>query len=230
MKVVDQPAYCLHRRLYSESSLILECLTRDFGRISVLAKGAKKRKNQSVFLPFQALQINFSGKSDLKTLTSIECESFTLQPKSNLAALYANELILKLIPKGEGAEDIFNIYQQLLHRLSDDNLEQPLRVFEMELLSLMGLLPDFYSDCETDEAIHSEQFYDYYPQRGFIRRNDSNGLAGDAIQQIQSRTFESSLALSAAKKIMRQTIQCQLNGQELKTRKLFHQLFMTHSS
>ena len=37
-----EPAYVLHRYDWSESSLILETLTRHHGRVALVAKGAKK--------------------------------------------------------------------------------------------------------------------------------------------------------------------------------------------
>ena len=36
-RVADEPAFVLHRYDWSESSLILELLTRHFGRIAVVA-------------------------------------------------------------------------------------------------------------------------------------------------------------------------------------------------
>ena len=44
MRVEDQPALVLHSRPYSDSSLIVDVLSADFGRISVLAKGVRKAK------------------------------------------------------------------------------------------------------------------------------------------------------------------------------------------
>ena len=36
-----QPAYVLHHRPYRDTSLILELFTRDHGRVSVFARGAR---------------------------------------------------------------------------------------------------------------------------------------------------------------------------------------------
>jgi DNA repair protein RecO (recombination protein O) len=40
--IADEPAYVLHRYDWSESSLILELFTRHYGRVALVAKGAKR--------------------------------------------------------------------------------------------------------------------------------------------------------------------------------------------
>ena len=167
-KVNDQPAYCLHRINYGESSYILDCLTRDFGRVSIMVKGGKKRKNKADFQLFQLLSINFTGKSDLKTLTGLECRPYTLTAKANLVGMYANELMLKLLAKHINCEDIFFAYQQLLLKVCDDDMEEPLRVFEWQLLTFLGVLADFTTDCRSYEPIKNESYYQYHPEQGFF--------------------------------------------------------------
>ena len=75
-----QPAYILHQQNYRESSLLLEVLTRDFGRISLIAKGVRKAKSKSAALlrPFQLLSLSYSGRSELKTMTGVEAASRAL--------------------------------------------------------------------------------------------------------------------------------------------------------
>jgi len=42
-KVQLQPAYVLHHRPYRDTSRILELFTRDYGRVSVFARGAREK-------------------------------------------------------------------------------------------------------------------------------------------------------------------------------------------
>ncbi len=224
-KVNDQPAYCLHRINYGESSYILDCLTRDFGRLSIMVKGGKKRKNQADFQLFQLLSINFTGKSDLKTLTGIECRPYTLSPKANLAGMYANELLLKLLSKHEVCEELFFSYQKLLLKLCDEDLEEPLRIFEIQLLTHLGILADFTIDCRSFEPIQNELNYQYHPEQGFYLVQGKTGYLGKQLLAIEQNNYDK-LTLKAAKQIMRQAIEWQLNGKELKTRALFKQLFL----
>ena len=50
----DEPAYVLHRYDWSESSLILDVFTRRYGRVALVAKGAKRPSSnfRPVLLPF----------------------------------------------------------------------------------------------------------------------------------------------------------------------------------
>ena len=56
-RISHEPAYVLHRYDWSESSLILEVFTRHYGRIALVAKGAKKPSSnfRPVLLPLQPL-------------------------------------------------------------------------------------------------------------------------------------------------------------------------------
>ncbi len=69
-----QPAFILQHRKYRETSLIIDALTRDFGRISLLAKGVRKTKSKTAGMlqPFIPLLISYFGKAELKTLTDVE--------------------------------------------------------------------------------------------------------------------------------------------------------------
>ena len=49
MRVDYTPCYILHSRNYSESSLILEIFSRNYGRVNLIAKGAKKNKKYTRF-------------------------------------------------------------------------------------------------------------------------------------------------------------------------------------
>ena len=42
MRVFNEPAFVLHSIPYKETSLILDVFTRQFGRVALIAKGAKR--------------------------------------------------------------------------------------------------------------------------------------------------------------------------------------------
>ncbi|MGA0941111.1 MAG: DNA repair protein RecO, partial [Burkholderiaceae bacterium] len=66
-RVQDQAAYVLHRYDWSESSLILDIWSRDFGRLAVVAKGAKKPASQfrPILLPLQPLWLSWRGDAEV---------------------------------------------------------------------------------------------------------------------------------------------------------------------
>jgi len=69
-----QPGFVLHSYPYKETSLIVEVFARDYGRVPVVAKGAKRphSKLRGVLQTFQPLQLSWSGKSEVRTLISAE--------------------------------------------------------------------------------------------------------------------------------------------------------------
>ena len=63
-KVGGQPAFVLHSYAWRETSLIVEVLSRDFGRMALVARGAKRPTSQfrGILLPFSPLALSWSGR------------------------------------------------------------------------------------------------------------------------------------------------------------------------
>lgn len=235
-------AYILNRRVYKESSLIVDVFTPEFGRLSLIANSAlKNKKGWSAMLQvFQPLLIGWTGRSSLKTLVSVEAPSASIPLKGHklFSAYYLNELILKLIPQEDAHyqstnnESLFIAYSHALNELvSSNNLELPLRLLEYTLLNELGVFPDLENDAEGRE-IYPEDHYYYIPQVGFHRISDAPKsqptaqvqLAGEDISKI-ARLQESDLTdavfLRQTKRFMRLLIHELLGGKELKSRALF---------
>ena len=68
-----QRGFVLHRRPYSETSLLVDLFTEETGRLTVIAKGARAKRSawKSVLQPFTPLLLRWSGKGALKTLTKL---------------------------------------------------------------------------------------------------------------------------------------------------------------
>ena len=96
VRVKGQPGFVLHRRPYSETSLLVDLFSREHGRLTVIAKGARQRKSQvrGVLRPFGLITLGWSGKGEVKTLT--QCESpapaFNLRKRRLFCGYYLNEL------------------------------------------------------------------------------------------------------------------------------------------
>ena len=110
--------FLLHQRPYSETSIIVDVFTRNNGKISLIAKGAKKPKSKffGYLVPFHKLSITYSGRSELKTLTSIDRDlssQTNTMTKTSYTLLYINELLIKLLPKDAIQVDLFLLYEKL---------------------------------------------------------------------------------------------------------------------
>jgi len=102
-RVTHEPAYLLKTFPYRETSLVAEFLTLNYGRITAVAKGAKRPMSQfkSILYPFQGLQISFSGSNAMKTLTKAEWgqEVIFLQGKAIFAGFISMSFVCFFYPK-----------------------------------------------------------------------------------------------------------------------------------
>ena len=114
--------FILHQRSHGETSLIAEIFSKKNGKMSVIAKGAKKPKSKffGYLALFTKLKVTYSGRSELKTLTNVDRDfsktsnSFS---KTSYSLLYINELLIRLLPKDAQQEDLFMLYENFLMKI-----------------------------------------------------------------------------------------------------------------
>ncbi len=228
-RVNNQPAFILHHRSYRDSSLILEVLTRDNGRIALVAKGVRTQKSRlkGILQVFQPLVISWSRKTELGTLASAEtlCPPFVLSNDALYAGLYLNEILLKLTSKDDAYPDIFSNYEIALSQLPNNNIEEILRIFEKGLLQSLGYEIDYFNDAETQTSIVNDKYYEFIPDYGFkvVSENASNvfSFLGEDVIAIGHNNFSNEKILKSAGRIMQFSIKRLLGGAELKTRDLY---------
>ena len=230
-KVDQQAGFILHRRPYSESSLLVEAFTREFGRLTLIAKGCRRKKTQpqGLFLPFKPLLISWTGKGEMPILTGIEQLGFT-PPLSGTrigCGYYINELILKLLHRHDAHEALFEKYQEQMLALSDQ--QDPfviLRIFEKYLLREIGFGLILDHDVETGEAIRHDMNYRYSPEKGpaLAARHESDVISGTTLIALDKEQFLTREDQRQANRLTRYLIDLQLNGKSLRTRRVIHEI------
>ena len=217
--------FLLHQRSYGETSIIADVFTQKSGKISFIAKGAKKPKSKffGYLVPFQKLKITFSGRSELKTLTSIDrdlASNSNTFSKVSYSLLYINELLMKLLPKDAKHEELFLLYDEFLKKINkNNNLEISLRHFELDLLDMLGYGFDYDSEIDSNEPIEAELSYVFVSERGF-RKSNSSSFKGKDILSIKKRKLED-VPLKYLKEITTKAIGICLEGKDLASRKIF---------
>lgn len=239
LKVHQQKGYILHCTAYSESSLLVNAFTREFGRLSLIAKGAKRKKSTSkgLLLPFKPVYLSWSGKGQLPTLTGIEQSIYLpeLGGASLYCGYYINELILKLLHRHDPHESLFDHYDQANRSLINcDSPNQVLRAFEKILLKETGFGLVLDHDADTGEMIDINKVYRYFPEVGPIAIKPVNGhetdhkygliVHGNTLLSIDRGEFSSAQVQSESQKLFRALINIQLNGKELRTRRVMREL------
>lgn len=231
VRVNQQRGFILHRRPYSESSLIVDVFTHDHGRLALIAKGCRKKKTQAqgLFLPFKPLLVSWTGKGELPILTAIE--SLQHYPSLDSTGLncgyYINELILKLLHRHDSHERLFEKYDELIcSLLGGEDPYTVLRVFEKHLLSETGFGLVLDHDAETGEAIIENASYNYIPEKGPVRtsRAGTNTITGETLIAFRKESFTSRRQHLQARRLTRVLLDKQLNGKSLRSRRVIHEM------
>ncbi|WP_443083658.1 DNA repair protein RecO [Vibrio sp. HA2012] len=223
-----QRCFVLHRRPYSESSLILDVFSEEYGRLTLMSKGARSKRSalKGALQPFTPLLIKWSGKGSMKTLRQAEPISLGL-PLSGItlySAMYVNELLARVLEAETPYPALFHDYLLVLAELAQaENPEPALRRFELALLSAMGYGVDFLHCAGTGEPVAPEMTYRYREQKGFIAsvRRDNLTFLGNELIAIAERRFLTKEQLKAAKRFTRIALKPYLGGKPLKSRELF---------
>ena len=228
-----EPAYVIHSRAYGDTSLIVDLITPAHGRLSVLARGAKRGRAQKSLLlqPFRSLHVSWTGRGELPVLTAAEEAGNVLRLKGEalVCGYYINELMYLLLPKYESAPEIFAHYWPTLLACDDDARRAAcLRQFEITLLEQLGLAPTLTGDIVTGQSIQSQQIYRYRVPEGPVAQElaNSNGveISGASLLGIAAMDFSLPQTQKEARNLTRALIHYHLDGRELKSRTLFKEL------
>lgn len=227
-----QPAYVIHTRSYRETSGLIDIITRDMGRISLIARGYKtSRKGMLASLqPFRKLEVCWSGKGDLKSLVSAEEASrpVFLQGAALMGGLYINELLMRLLHPYDPSPGLFDSYEETLGNLAAGGSEEAsLRMYEKNLLEELGYGLELGVTIDGN-TIENDQMYFYRPHEGLVPATQSldNGLmiSGRSLLCFQHGQLEDMQVLKETKRLMRMLIEQHLDGRPLRTRELYRYL------
>ena len=183
--------YVLHSKPFKDTSAIVELLSQEHGRVSVIFKGVRSTKNTAksrVLQPFQPLLASWYGKRELKSGKSVEQGGMPhmLSGKKLYSGIYLNEILLRMLHRDAPAEGIYEHYQQCLSELqgkgesknvtstmgrvvaSPKNIEVHLRQFEWRLLDAIGYQLPCECDAQSGAPIVADAYYRYEINHGFI--------------------------------------------------------------
>lgn len=224
----------LHRRAYSETSLLVDLFTEQTGRLAVLAKGARTKRStwKGVLQPFTPLLLRWTGRGELKTLTKAEAISMALPFEANAlySGFYVNELLIRVLSGETAYPQLFQDYLHCLIGLARQpkHIEPTLRKFEFQLLQALGYGVDFCHCAGSGEWVDETMTYQYREERGFIASLLKNNLTfyGRELLAFHRQEFLDNAVLLAAKRFTRIALKPYLGGQPLKSRELFAQYLL----
>ena len=231
MRVSLQPAYVLHARPWRETSFIVELLTRDHGRVGVVARGLtapKRHPLRAALQPLQMVRIDYVARGELARL--VQAEALDAAPALTgdrlMAAFYVHELLLKLTPRNDSAQTLFERYGELRQELAGNaSLSWILRRFERDLLDALGVgLP---WDCTADgEPVQAGLRYRLDPEIGPVIQSPRlvGSVSGEALLALAADTLPDALPLQELRPALRRVLEAHLGGSGLRSWGLLDEL------
>ncbi len=236
MRCENQQGFLLHSRPYSDTSLLVDLFTQEFGRVRCVAKGFRKAHKKGVsrtLFPHVEYTFDWTGRSELKTLIRaevVQTPSF-LRDEALYMGLYINELLYRLMQEQECTEYFYAAYKGFIGRLfSGGAMEAQLRLIEMRLLEELGFGLVLGIDADTGDRLVAGSLYQYTPEIGLQLARDQRHVdvfLGQHLLAVEAQNWESCDALKIAKKILRSTIDFYLDGRPLNSRELYRQYRMS---
>lgn len=231
-RIEHEPAFVLHSYPYKETSLVLEVFSRVHGRVALLARGARRPRSalRGVLMAFQPLRLSWSGTAELCTLTAAEWSGGqpALGGSPLMCGFYLNELILRLLPRNDAHEALFDAYaQSLLQLAAHAPLAAVLRGFERRMLAELGYALSLELDAESGAPIDPALVYTYQPERGPVKEMGSAGemrVSGQTLLDMARDDYARTETRDEARRLMRALIGERLGRQELHTRSVMMEL------
>jgi len=223
-----EPAWLLHHRPWSDTSRILELMTRGHGRVTLFAHGVRRPKSplRGVLRPFVPLLVSWSGRPDGGTLTGAEPAGGAPGPPPGalMSCYYLNELLLKLLAREDRHEAIFDAYAAALAELAGGAEAAALRRFERVLLEELGYGIDLSRDADTGRPLAADRYYHFLPGRGVLAVGEPAAVqgthAGSDLLAAARGDYATGAALRAARGVYGAAIAHCLEGRGLASREV----------
>lgn len=229
-RVQLEPAFLLHHHPWRDSSRILELFTRSHGRVSVFARAARRGGSSlpSALQPFGEMLVSWSARGEAGQLTAAE----RIRPPARLggdrlmSGFYANELLLKLLPRHDPHPALFEAYGSVVSGLQDpsDDPARLLRLFEKRLLEELGWGLDLLHDARSGAPIRADRAYRYRIEGG---AEAVEGVAegpmvfpGSSLLSLARGELADTGSLADARRLLRAAIDQCLDGRALRTREV----------
>jgi DNA repair protein RecO (recombination protein O) len=230
----DEPAYVLHSYPFKETSLVVEAFCCNFGRLGLVARGARRPKSslRGLLMAFQPLSLSWAGRAELRTLHRADwlAGHAQLAGSSLMCGFYLNELLLKLVAREDPHQGLYAAYEEALDGLRAGTTPPGwvLRRFEQKLLRELGygMLLDHDADGEPIQATAS---YTYLLEHGPSMLSDASPvppveLSGKTLLNMAADDYSDPLALQQSRALMRFVLNHYLGGQVLHTRQLLRDM------
>lgn len=224
MLVDAQPGYVLHARPYRETSLLLELLTRDLGRVGAIVRGARRparRRPTPAFGAFDPLALDLTLRGELALVRAAEPAGVptTLAGEALICGLYVNELVLRLTARQDPHPALYERYCGVLADLyAGTALAWQLRRFERDLFAELGYALPLTRERGEDQPVRREAVYAFDPELGPLPVDEhprGPRVDGEVLWRLAEDVAPDAAGLRQLRTLMRAQIRHVLGGREL---------------
>jgi len=233
-------AYVLHSRAYRNSSLLIDVLTREHGRLGMVAKGAKRGTSpmSARLQPYTRLHLEWGGQHELATLYKAETDAQAqaiLSGDALFHGFYLNELLLRLLHRHDPHPQLFDDYDACLQALAlARQRDVALRYFEIQLLESLGYALNLLQDVKYNEDVRPECDYHYLIEQGPVRNIGATGndlcISGETLIALAQQNLSQESHRHQAKLLMRAVLDHYLGDRPLKSRELMQSRKLVRTS
>ncbi len=236
MRLSAEPAFVLHARPWRESSLLVEVLSAQHGRLGLVARGvqgARRHLLRAALQPLQFIRFDAVQRGELATLSAAEALDAAprLAGDAMLAGFYLNELTLRLAPRGDPLPELFDAYARARERLgAGEPLAWTLRRHERDLLDALGFGFQWDADGEGN-AIDPAARYRLDPENGPRRLLADRGhedrrsaATGRALLALADDLMPNDEDLASLRRPMREVLAYHLGPRGLKSWEMLGEL------
>ncbi|MCC4595011.1 DNA repair protein RecO [Xanthomonas campestris pv. phormiicola] len=234
--IEHEPGFVLHARPWRETSLLVEVLSAQYGRLGVLARGVqgpKKQPLRAALQPLQSIRFSAQRRGELAQLRAAEAVDTAprLSGDGMLAGFYINELTLRLAPRDDPAPDLYLAYARVRARLgAEAPLAWTLRCFERDLLDALGVGFDLRHDGDGEPIDPAARYVldaEHGPRRLLSDRghDQRSGMAtGRALLALAADEMPVAEDLPGLRRGMRVVLLHHLGGRGLKSWEMLEDL------
>lgn len=223
-----QQAFVLHRRNYSDTSLLLEVFTAAHGRLALVAKGAKRPRATGAALlqPFTPVLLAWSGRGEVRTMVRVEPAGrpLALTGDALYCGFYVNELLMRLLGRQDPHEVLFVFYQAVLQELAGGDLDTPLRRFELRLLAELGYQAVLDRVADGRDPVHPAHMYVYRDEQGLlpaVAGACDDTISGETLRRLVAGERLVGRQVREARSLTRRLLAPHLGERPLRSRSLF---------
>jgi DNA repair protein RecO (recombination protein O) len=201
-------AVVIHRLDFKESDLIVTLYTADLGKVTGIAKGAKRSKRRFVnnLQPFSYIRILFAeGRGGLIRLDEADMIHPLFRISEDISKVLYGSYFLEMVKEMTGEKEanppLFELLVNFLNLLNDAPLrEEYPRVFELRFLDLMGYRPRLMecTICGKKPLSDEESFFSYRHGGIVCKRCQVNARGAVAISDETIQAMESILGMDLA--------------------------------